>query len=270
MRSRTPAGIASAAIALAAAAVAFAPQANAATAEAATATPLCSASQLTAALGGGDAGAGQIYTYLVVTNHSSSACQVTGYPGLSMLDAHGAQIGVPATRESMTYNSVVLAPGASASDTIHTVNRQTNNPGECLPTSTDLRMYAPGSKVALTFAGKITDCDHTFSVTPFGPGNTGNPSNGPQPTQTPTGVPSATPTQGASGGNGGGTGTPTPSASASAEVTAVPSGAPDTGLASTSSGSGDTGLIVAGAAGVLVLGGAGAAARRRSRSRARG
>ncbi|MEY9846918.1 DUF4232 domain-containing protein [Streptacidiphilus sp. MAP5-3] len=268
MRSRTPAGIASAAIALAAAAVAFAPQANAATAETAAATPLCSASQLTAALGGGDAGAGQIYTYLVVTNHSSSACQVAGYPGLSMLDAHGTEIGVPATRESMTYSSVVLAPGASASDTIHTANRQTDNPGECLPASTDLRMYAPGSKVALTFPGKITDCDHTFSVTPFGPGNSGNPSNA-----QPTGTPSASPSQGSSGGNGGGTGgTPTaaPSATPSSEVTAVPSGAPDTGLASTSSGSGDTGLIVAGAAGVLVLGGAGAAARRRSRSQARG
>ncbi|MEY9846921.1 DUF4232 domain-containing protein [Streptacidiphilus sp. MAP5-3] len=138
-------------------------------------TPLCTASQLSAALGSGNAGAGQIYSYLVVTNHSSAPCHVTGYPGLSMLDAHGAQIGAPATYEHIGYSPVVLAPGASASDTIHTVNRQTNNPSECLPTSTSMRIYPPGSRASLVFPGQVTNCDNLFSVTPFGPGVTGNP-----------------------------------------------------------------------------------------------
>jgi hypothetical protein len=140
-------------------------------------TPLCTAAQLSAALGSGNAGAGQIYTYLVVTNRSATTCHVTGYPGLSMLDAQGNQIGVPATYEHIGYSPVVLVPGGSASDTIHTVNRQTNSPSECLPTSTSLRIYPPGSRISLDFPGQVTDCDHLFSVTPFGPGTTGNPPN---------------------------------------------------------------------------------------------
>ncbi|SEL49130.1 DUF4232 domain-containing protein [Streptacidiphilus jiangxiensis] len=141
-------------------------------------TPLCTAAQLTPRLGSGNAGAGQIYTYLVVTNHSSTPCHVAGYPGLSLLDASGHQIGVPATYEHQFPSTpVVLAPGASASDTIHTVNRQTNNPSECLPTSTLLRIYPPGSFTSLTFPGRITVCLGTFELTPFGPGTTGNPAN---------------------------------------------------------------------------------------------
>ncbi|WP_052434223.1 DUF4232 domain-containing protein [Streptacidiphilus melanogenes] len=140
-------------------------------------TPLCSAAQLAPRLAGGDAGAGQIYTYLVVTNRSSTACHVKGYPGLSLLDASGRQIGVPATYVQLADAPVVLAPGASASDTIHTVNRQTNNPSECLPPSTSLRIYPPGSRASLVFPGQVTVCLGTFEVTPFGPGVTGNPAN---------------------------------------------------------------------------------------------
>ncbi|MEY9874783.1 hypothetical protein ABH931_004283 [Streptacidiphilus sp. MAP12-33] len=140
-------------------------------------TPLCTAAQLTPRLGAGNAGAGQIYTYLVVTNHSATACHVTGFPGLSLLDASGHQIGVPATYTYLPEQPVVLAPGASASDTIHTVNRQSNDPSQCLPTSVSLRIYPPGSRASLVFPGRITVCLGTFEVTPFGPGSTGNPAN---------------------------------------------------------------------------------------------
>ena len=113
----------------------------------------------------------------MVTNHSSTTCHVAGFPGLSMLDASGRQIGAPATYTHLPYAQVLLTPGASASDTVHTVNRQTNDPTECLPTSTSLRIYPPGSRASLVFPGQITDCLNTFEVTPFGPGTTGNPAN---------------------------------------------------------------------------------------------
>ncbi|MGY5033958.1 DUF4232 domain-containing protein [Streptomyces sp. 900116325] len=76
----------------------------------------------------------------MLTNRTSGACQVSGYPGLSLLDVGGKQIGAPATRDRRTYAPVVLEPGGSASVTIHTINRQ----GECLPTSARLRVYPPG------------------------------------------------------------------------------------------------------------------------------
>lgn len=135
-------------------------------------TPVCTAAQLTAELGGGDAGAGNLYQYLVLTNGSDRACHVTGYPGLSLLDASGNEIGAPATRDRRPYQPVTLAPGASASDAIHTVNQQ----GTCLPTSTSLRIYPPGSRVSLVVKGRVTNCDNLLTVTPFTAGRTGNPS----------------------------------------------------------------------------------------------
>ncbi|WUH89062.1 DUF4232 domain-containing protein [Streptomyces sp. NBC_00433] len=135
------------------------------------ATPMCATSQLSAALGGGDAGAGSLFRYLVLTNRSSTACHLTGYPGLSMLDAKGAQIGAPADRQPMDYRPVVLRPGGSVSDTIHTVNQQ----GTCLPASVKLRIYPPGNTAWLDFAGSVTNCDDLFTVTPFTAGSTGNP-----------------------------------------------------------------------------------------------
>jgi hypothetical protein len=136
-------------------------------------TPMCATSQLTASLGGGDAGAGNLYRYLVITNHSATACHVNGYPGLSMLDASGKQIGVPATRDERAHQQVVLKPGGSASDTIHTVNGQ----GTCLPASVKLRIYPPGNTASLDFPGQVTDCDDQFTITPFTAGTTGNPSS---------------------------------------------------------------------------------------------
>lgn len=135
------------------------------------ATPQCTADQLTAALGGGDAAAGNLYSYLVITNHSNAACHVNGFPGLSMLDAGGRQIGAPATREQIAHQPVILAPGEAASDTIHTIDQQ----GTCLPTSASLRIYPPGSRASLVIPGQLTNCDNLFVITPFAAGRTGNP-----------------------------------------------------------------------------------------------
>ncbi|MEW1861661.1 DUF4232 domain-containing protein [Streptomyces sp. NPDC088194] len=198
----------------------------------ASGTPMCATSQLSAALGGGDAGAGNLYRYLVITNTSGTTCHLTGYPGLSMLDANGKQIGQPATRDARTYAAVVLKPGASASDTIHTVNHQ----GTCLPASTKLKVYPPGNTASLTIPGAITDCYNTFAITPLAAGKGGNDGG------TPTAAPTAAPSAGTSGG---------------AQVPTVPSGAPDTGLAETGSHGGNTTALAATGAGVLALGGAG-------------
>jgi hypothetical protein len=222
------------------------------TTDAQASTPMCATSQLTAALGGGDAGAGQLYRYLVITNRSRSTCHLTGYPGLSLLDAKGRQIGPAATRDPRTYGAVVLRPGASASDTIHTVNRQTSNPGECLPASAELRVYPPGNRDALVIRGSVTNCDHLLTVTPLAPGSTGNPPQGGSGAGSP--VASAVP------------GAPVASATSGGQVSVVPSGAPDTGAVAPSGSHFGTVAVAGGAAGALVVGGAGAVAVRRRRS----
>jgi hypothetical protein len=246
-------------LACAAAVVGFAPLAAVAAMpqSAASTTPMCATSQLTAKLGGGDAGAGNLYRYLVLTNHSKTACHVTGYPGLSLLNAKGQQIGAPATRQPSTYSAVVLKAGKSASDTIHTANRQTSSKSECLPTSTKVRIYPPGNKAALVISGQVTNCDKLLSVTPFAAGTSGNPSSQAAATNTTS---STTNTTG------------------SAQVSSVPKGAPDTGLALTaqsSSMNGTTAAVGGAAGGALLLGGLATlvlrpGSRRRAEARARG
>ncbi|WP_328885246.1 DUF4232 domain-containing protein [Streptomyces sp. NBC_00316] len=216
------------------------PAASAMPAHEASSTPMCATSQLTGSLGGGDAGAGNLYRYLVLINRSSTTCHLTGFPGVSLLDASGRQIGPAATREHTSYAPVVLKPGGSASDTIHTVNRQ----GTCLPTSSQVRVYPPGNIAALLLAGKIADCHGVLSITPLAAGTGGNPAG------------SAT-GGGATGGPGSG-----------GQVTVVPSGAPDTGVVTTPADGAHPGQALGAAAGgALALGGAGLAVALRRRAR---
>ncbi|MBY8878378.1 DUF4232 domain-containing protein [Actinacidiphila acidipaludis] len=207
-------------------------------------TPMCATSQLTASLGDSEGAAGSLFRNLVLTNHSATACHLTGFPGVSLLDGGGKQIGLPATREHEGYRSVVLRPGGTASDTIHTINHM----GGCLPTSASLRVYPPGNRASLVVPAKIANCDNLFTITPLAASSAGNPVG--------------------SGPTGGSTPTPSPTSSGR-QVTAVPSGAPDTGLAASSSGGTGGAAVALVAGGVVVAGGLGAAAARRRRSQAR-
>ncbi|MFI0900683.1 DUF4232 domain-containing protein [Streptomyces sp. NPDC020983] len=133
--------------------------------------PMCAASQLTASLGAPEGAAGSVYRYLLLTNHGATACHLTGYPGVSVLDASGKQIGAPADRRPMDYAPVVLKPGESASDTIRTANHL----GTCRPASAKVRVYPPGSRASLVVDGEVTVCDELFTITPLAAGRTGNP-----------------------------------------------------------------------------------------------
>lgn len=200
-----------------------------------TGTPMCATSQLSASVSASHPAAGNLYRTLTLTNTSSTACHLTGFPGVSMLNASGQQIGQPATRESVAYAPVVLNPGGTASDIIHT----TNHMGSCQPTSAKLKVYPPGNTASLVIAADVTNCGDVFQITPMVAGKQGTPS--------------APPSSGSSGGQ---------------QVPTVPSGAPDTGLASTGSHGGNTAALTATGAGALLLAGAGVAVARRRRVRA--
>jgi hypothetical protein len=74
----------------------------------------CVTSHLTVSLPSGDGAAGTTYFELAFRNVSGSTCEMNGYPGVSFLDASGAQIGVPAQRTGASYAQVDLAPDATA------------------------------------------------------------------------------------------------------------------------------------------------------------
>ncbi|RZU46164.1 uncharacterized protein DUF4232 [Streptomyces sp. BK022] len=74
----------------------------------------CHTSELRAAVGRNDPGAGQENFPLVLTNKSSRTCTLRGYPGAAFVNASGAQLGRDPERTPGSPVTVTLRPGQSA------------------------------------------------------------------------------------------------------------------------------------------------------------
>ena len=137
-------------------------------------TPRCVTGALGIRLGQPGAAAGNRYLPIVFTNTSGTACTLYGYPGVSLLDASGKQIGTPASREAgSTPKVVTVAPGASASAAVHTAAQGVAP--SCGPTSTQIRVYVPDERTAVDLPAALADCGGVFSVMPVVPGTSGTP-----------------------------------------------------------------------------------------------
>jgi hypothetical protein len=134
--------------------------------------PWCSTRALRAELGGQNAGAGSIFTTLVLRNVGRASCVVQGYPGVSLMDDRGRQIGRPAAWVAAPAARIVLKPGGTASTVIHT-----HNPGvgttDCLGPSAALRVYPPNQRASLLVAARLSECLGTMEVRPLVAGSAG-------------------------------------------------------------------------------------------------
>ncbi|MGC9496063.1 DUF4232 domain-containing protein [Streptomyces sp. WG7] len=74
----------------------------------------CHTSELRAAVGRVDPGAGQRNFPIVLTNASERTCTLYGYPGAAFVDASGAQLGPDPERAPASPETVTLTPGSSA------------------------------------------------------------------------------------------------------------------------------------------------------------
>jgi hypothetical protein len=159
------------AAALLAAALIAAPAATAA-------TKACSASKLVVWAGEEPGGgtAGSVYYRVQLTNLSSSACTLFGFPTVSAVSLTGKQLGAPATHgASKKVKAVKLGVGESASAQLQIVDAENYSPNECKPTlAAGLRIGIPGgfgTKVApLAFETcKLTSAQilAVGAVTPF-------------------------------------------------------------------------------------------------------
>jgi len=138
-----------------------------------TATDRCHTNELKGSLGTPSPGAGNLYVPLVLTNVSSRQCVIAGYPGVSLLDAAGAQIEQAAGREpGFPANAVPLAPGEAASTVLHTT-QEGIAPGPCWPESTQIKVFPPNELEALVFPGKFKVCGGAFTIRPLVAGTTG-------------------------------------------------------------------------------------------------
>ncbi|MEU6549470.1 DUF4232 domain-containing protein [Streptomyces sp. NPDC046915] len=74
----------------------------------------CHTSELSAAVGRNNPGAGQENFPIVLTNKSARTCTLRGYPGSAFVNAAGTQLGPDPKRSSGKATTVTLRPGASA------------------------------------------------------------------------------------------------------------------------------------------------------------
>ena len=106
----------------------------------------------------------------MVKNTSTTTCEVRGFPGVSLLDGSGNQIGEPATREGNEGAAVILKPGESASATLHTTNEGMG--ATCTAPAAQIKVFPPNQTQALTFSAAYTACGG-FSVTTMVAGTNG-------------------------------------------------------------------------------------------------
>ena len=118
-------------------------------ADAQAAGGVCNASQLSGTAAPEQGAAGHTIVSLTLTNTGSAPCTLNGYAGVSFVDASGATVGAPASRDGAGAGAVVLQPGAAASAGLSVtqpgVIGQICNPHDI----TGLRVYPPGSHESL-------------------------------------------------------------------------------------------------------------------------
>ncbi len=137
------------------------------------ATPLpCSPTQLRASLGQQTAGAGSIFTTVVLRNAGTQSCTLLGYPGVSLVDSRRRQIGRAASWDPRVVSLVTLLPGGAASTLVHTLNPGVGTT-RCSPPSAALRIYPPGGLTALYVPAHLSECLGTLGVLPVVAGTGG-------------------------------------------------------------------------------------------------
>jgi len=124
----------------------------------------CPSSSLAAKIQDTEGAAGTVYYEMALTNIGSKRCALEGYPGVSLLDAAGRQLGAPADREpagqppgaaGASGGRIALAPGGLLVFTV-LVTQPGVLPG-CLTPDTfgkafTMQIYPPDNTVALQVA----------------------------------------------------------------------------------------------------------------------
>lgn len=132
----------------------------------------CTAAHLSLSLGEAGAAAGSRYQTLIFTNEGARECSLTGYPGVTLRDGSGKQIGQPATRAPGDVAKIMLAAhGGQASFFLHTTADLTGN--GCESPSASISVFPPNQTATVDVDGAITICDE-FQVSPVVVGTTGH------------------------------------------------------------------------------------------------
>jgi Protein of unknown function (DUF4232) len=133
--------------------------------------PSCATSDLRLSLGDGGAAAGTDFTVIDFTNTGPASCTLYGFPGVSLVNSSGVQIGAAATRNPANPSTLVtLAPGAMANATLGVANAENYPTSACKPTTAaQLKVFPPNETAAIELPFTATGCAvssaHQLSVT---------------------------------------------------------------------------------------------------------
>lgn len=123
--------------------------------------PRCRSSVIVATVGPPGVATGAIGQVVTLRNTSGTACSLTGYPGLQMLDASGHPIATSVVRGTSTTVSavpvrpVVLAAGASASFEVGYQDSTGYGNASC-PTSSSVEVTPPNAYHYVVVSWKMT------------------------------------------------------------------------------------------------------------------
>jgi uncharacterized protein DUF4232 len=117
----------------------------------------CNADELTLSLTNGDGGgAGTINQVAVLTNSGKRTCTLFGFPGVSLVNDNGNQVGSPADRaKNYTEKTVTLKPTEKAKAVISFSDPGNFEAGKCKTGATKLRVYAPNDTGYLSVASPM-------------------------------------------------------------------------------------------------------------------
>ena len=111
-----------------------------------TTSAVCSASGLALVGTGGQGAAGTLISTFGLRNTGTGTCVLSAFPGASLVDAQGQQIGAAARRQGAAGGQVRLAPGQAASFQLALAHAGCPSSA---PVSHALRVYPPGDRGSL-------------------------------------------------------------------------------------------------------------------------
>lgn len=122
--------------------------------------------------GPGAGAAGSSTGTLTFRNDGGSPCALEGYPGVSLVDQAGRQLGAPAARADTTgsVHAVTLPPGGTANAMLRVADVDDFSPADCRPAPANgLRIYPPGSRTAIFVQHDLRACTTLAPVLTVGP-----------------------------------------------------------------------------------------------------
>jgi uncharacterized protein (UPF0333 family) len=128
----------------------------------------CNADELSLAIApSSQGGAGTIVYNLILTNVGKRTCTLDGFPGVSLVNDNGNQIGKPADRATnYVEKKLTLAPNAKVRAEVSTVNSGNFSDGQCKEGATKFRVYPPNDTGYLSVATTVDSWCPGFMISP--------------------------------------------------------------------------------------------------------